>query len=936
MVAYVITVLLANFSPTVGWAEDSAYFQINREFSQPSTYEVTGEVTPSKGQSRAEVGRWIGDWIQWDQGGQKESEVWNLKSGYGFLVHDPTDDKKNKENKWSVPFKGPLKIEGNPSFPASGHGSYLTSHRTLRMYIKTKTCQRPQIRFQSEKYGFAQIPCEKFPNVGNAIGIMFFPGLHKDDPDPYPGTWRQRYQAHTSLRIVKPGAKAGEKVRVRVVGWLVGNTGGRDKEHTNLDARIIADQIVDFRITGRNPRKGMNDIREVPVNVDLPLQFSFDLYSNGRAGRSDQHVEITQQELKLELLGPELAQTSAALSDVNYAFNQHTKIVSGQGPVALGLVNGTTSNDALVGKTLELDNLALVGCSNDKCQFQGGNLRFRERGKGKMVIAQIPNVTAVADLKAGKFYASVPKIQSLSNELPSASPLLAALRKAPGRLELDAGLMRTSKRFTQSGKAMQGPSTALYADLPPKGPVLAKPVPVTPPVPLTRPGQTGSPGNFNVNPGGLPSDKVTKLEPPKLTPKISSDQNQGSGMGEVPQRTPSVPPISLPQTNSLTVKPPVVLSIPGRPTPPPQTGTGQSTQSSTGPSGITTTKLADGTVITKIPGGVTITEHPRGDDGVTITYPDGTTTQMGRGSTHTTTTKPDGTRIIHWDNGATTTFFPDGRHESKRPDGITITFFGEGERRGEEVTSYPDGTTVTRRRIIYDGQTSTVVEVTRKPDGTTITKQKDGTTITTYPEGTTVTEQPGGTKITKHYDGRTVTRKPDGTKITQEPNGTTTTTYPDGRTVSSPPTAPPNPSLLVKPQPALTIPVPSPAPQGLQVKPIQPELTIPSNKSLSLGLPQKPAGIQPVPQPGSSGIQFSSPGLNSPSRPGSVPLVQQTPANKPGGAGVPRAPGAGLIIPRGVDSEEGQGGDSKNKETGSGTPGVQEGPPEPERTHSTH
>ena len=904
---------------------------------------MTGEVTPSKGQSRAEVGRWTGDWIQWDQGGQKESEVWNLKGEYGFLVHDPTDEKKNNENNWIVPFKSPLVIEGNPPFPAFGHGSYLTSHRILRMYVKTKTCHRPQIRFQNGRYGFAQIPCEKFPNVGNAIGIMFFPDLDKDDPDPYPGTWRQRYQAQTSLRIVKPGAKAGEKVRVRVRGRVRGGSDGRDKEHTALDARIIASQIADLRITGRNPKAEVDEVRAVPVNVDLSWQFSFDLYSNGRAGRSDQHVELTQQELKLELLGSEVAQTSAALSDVNYAFNQNTKMVSGQGPVSLGLVNGTTSKDALVGKTLELGNLMLAGCSKDRCEFRGGNLRFREGGQGKaVVLAQFPNVTAVADLKAGTFHASVPMIPLLSNELASGSPLLAALRKGPGKLELDGSLIRVSKRFTQSGKAMQGPSTALYADLPANGPVLAKPVPLTPPVPLTRPGQTGNSGNFKIDLGGLPDEKVTKLEPPKLTPKVGTDEKKEPVSVGAPPLTPPAKPASPLPTNSLTVKPPVVLSIPGVPPASPSTGIVQAPQTSSNPSDITTTKLADGSIVSQLPGGASVIKKGDGTvitklpEGATYTvFPDGTTfTQLPGGGTitkdprgNTSTRLPDGTKIqlgqgdprfrITLPTTGRVTEGQDGSQSITQPDGTTTTISGFGD----TVTRTPDGTVIYTNGAGGVGHSTTIFPSgaslsTLEPNQGNANLGNKAAEIG-YPDKSRVRIDPDGTITMTLPGGRILTQRPDGTKITKEPNGTTTTTYPDGRTVSSPPLAPPNPLSLGKPAPVLTIPGISPSTQGIQVQPVQPSLSIPSNKSLSLGLPQKPAGSQPVPQQGSNGIQFSPPGVTpQPSAAGSVPLVQQAPGAKAGGTGFGKPPVGGLIIPRGVESGEEQTGNLPKEETG--------------------
>ena len=221
-----------------------------------------------------------------------------------------------------------------------------------------------------------------------------------------------------------------------------------------------------------------------------------------------------------------------------------------------------------------------------------------------------------------------------------------------------------------------------------------------------------------------------------------------------------------------------------------------------------TTRLPNGTVVTTLPGGITITEVP--DQGVTISFPDGSKTEVQKGSTSTYTTRPDGTRVITYRDGSTTTILPSGRWISQHRNGVTIT--GPGD--GSKVTTYPDGRTVTEP--VGGGST------TKYPNGRTVTKQSDGTIVTTFPEGTTITERPDGTKITKHPDGRTVTRRPDGTKTTELPNGSTTTKHPDGRTANTLPpqkTVPASPAVEKSAQVSPPVPIPYPNTSTLSQSP---------------------------------------------------------------------------------------------------------------------
>lgn len=315
--ACVLAAMSTILPPTASSAEDAVSFRIPETFSPPSSYSISGS-SVAKEQSSPMIGYWTGGDVQWRRArvragnfARKDRTVLTVSSRFGFAVENPDNSGPDRQNRWQAAFQQPLRIE-DPSSRSGGirQGGDRVFGRRIRLRVPMNPCHivgDPTRLLPDYRDCFGNPP-----NPGNYLGIVF---SRQADKELDSGSWRQQYNAGSTIRIHKPGARPGEKIRVRVQGEITGQSNGSDLQRSALDAKIIIDQVADLRISGPNPhpspRAAIDKYVDVPVNTDLRWQLSFNMYVSGQEGTTDVSVALTKQEITLEL--PNVPGTFAAV-----------------------------------------------------------------------------------------------------------------------------------------------------------------------------------------------------------------------------------------------------------------------------------------------------------------------------------------------------------------------------------------------------------------------------------------------------------------------------------------------------------------------------------------------------------------------------------------------------------------------------------------------
>ncbi len=258
-------------------------FQVPQRYAVPATYSVAGSTVKGE-QSNPGIGYWDGSKVIWGSVLQLETVC---LSDVGYVIQC---------------FKGLPSRTKTIYKPLTVSKSYATAEDAAQPF-RISGSSGPQGTIRGSMLGLGPRVRLHVPGLSpQGIGLSFVQNVQKVGDS---GSWRQQFNAQSTIRINKPGAAFGEKIQVRVVGEITGQSSGKDLQHTSLEARIRIDQVADLRIAGPNPnpnpRVTINKYVDVPVNTDLRWQVAFNIYASGQQGTTDCAVVLTKQEITLEL-----------------------------------------------------------------------------------------------------------------------------------------------------------------------------------------------------------------------------------------------------------------------------------------------------------------------------------------------------------------------------------------------------------------------------------------------------------------------------------------------------------------------------------------------------------------------------------------------------------------------------------------------------------
>ncbi|SLM49198.1 protein of unknown function [Nitrospira japonica] len=302
-------------------------FQVPQQYATPAAYSMAGSTVRGE-RSNPAIGYWNGATIVWRDALDREpvQDKGFLGTGkYGYAMRWLS----NIDQRYArIDDSEPLDIRTRAGSPGTPQGAMRGYGTLIRLSVPLS---------QNEK---------------QVLGLRF----SGPPQDKGSGSWRQQFNAQSTLRISKPGARAAEKMRVRVVGEIAGQSSGKDLQHSALEARIVIDQVADLRISGPNPnptpRATIDPYVDVPVNTDLRWQMSFSIYASGQRGTTDLAVALTKQEITLELPAASDSFTSAP-PPVKPLTGASVPVPNQTGAVVIpGSPSGTTMTGPPPGSTL--------------------------------------------------------------------------------------------------------------------------------------------------------------------------------------------------------------------------------------------------------------------------------------------------------------------------------------------------------------------------------------------------------------------------------------------------------------------------------------------------------------------------------------------------------------------------------------------------------